>query len=244
MSSFATRTFGDGVNPYFTLTNEEFVRKLEWDNGWNKIRIGILYAIQGSGNFSITRHGLGVCASASPIDDTQGMKSNSTANWIGGTLATEYYGAATAVYNTGPPPYYSIAAKGVASRRGSTIFNAGADGGTRYHPVAGQGFRGFMFTDIYKGSPNWTTSVYFPTSIAEARTEYSMSDLLEGVHQTRLNTLTLRGSVIAVAYNSGLMAFNESTGPVDSISLYWSNAAVPLEVYGIAVYATWQDLTN
>lgn len=240
MSSFGSRTFADGsVSTYFTLANEEYIRYFSWLNGWNSIRIGISCAIQGSSGFTLTDSGLGICAGATPVDNTQGAKSGSTTHWVGGFHAGHGYGTTTVTYTSTPPAYFTIpniyvGAKGQTGDTGSggvssTIWNA-----------AGNGYRGWWFVDICKDG---RVRHFGPSSTAQAQINFGMIDLLTSVDLIRMGTLNIQGTTISQKTGSGAI-FTVEPQPLNCISIYWPMASNPLEVYGISVYGSWQNENN
>lgn len=241
MSSFGTRTFADGsTSTYFTLANEEYIRKFAWGNGWNRIRIGILYAVQGGVTFSLVQNGLGVCSSSSPIDNTQGQKSTNTTQWAGCFLAGAGYGNVTLTYNAGPPPYYTYNDAGRAVKQVNSYSPAAFGGpGATYVGAAGgaASYRGWMFVDLEKFSGTYwnQTGLFLPFSLAQLQYNITMQELTYGCQQLRSQALSLRGAAMTNQTNGALNPFVEQT-PADSISIYWSATATPMEVYGIAAY--------
>ena len=188
---------------------------------------------------------MGVCAGGSPVQSTQGVKSAATANWIGGGLAGLGFGAETWTYNAGPPAYYSLLFNGAAVKRGAAYSSNGGNSGTTYYlPVAGSGNRGFFFVDIIKGA-TYSVNLFLPTSAGLGQTNYNMDDLVYGCQQCRTGLLTLRGSSMLRTSGSQInRTMDESTGALDSASLYWNNSSNFLEVYGMCVYATWKSGSN
>lgn len=234
MAVFGTRVFGDGVNTYFTLTNEEFVRDLGVQQSWKRIRIGILCAIQGSGDFVISQNGLGICASASPMESTLGQKSGSTQNWVGTMTSGGGYGLSTHTYSAGPPAYYTQAFSATRGKIGGSYYGGGGNVTPYYHAVAGSGNRSFMIVDVTKGS---TVRGYYPNSAAQAQLNWTMDDLIYMVEQRRTNLIARAGAyTVNQSASSNAVAATDVNGALDCMSIYWNSPAVPFEVYGIVVY--------
>ena len=239
MAVIDTRVYGDGTSVLMRLQNEEFIRQLSWLNGWTRLRVGILYAIQGSGTFTLQNAGVGVVSSGSPVSKTQGFKSSTTKNaMIQCWSLSAVYSPTTCTYNAGGgTPYYSIPFTGAARKQNTSWATGGGNGTTYYHPVAGT-CRGFFFADFIKNGLSMSGASYLPLNAAQAQTNWTMNDIYYGCQQARLgNPLNLRGnSITNTAGGQGVASANENLGPFDCISIYWDNAAVPLEIYGIAVY--------
>lgn len=237
MAVFDTRTFGDGVNTYFTLTNEEFVRKLGVLNSFKRIKVGILCAIQGSGNFNVTQNGLGLCTAGTPMESTQGQKSSTTKNWIGTMTSGGGYGINTHIYNAGPPAYYYQDFSATRRKINTTYSGGGGNVTPYYHAVAGSGCRSFMILDVTKSSAvSYYVRGYYPNSAAQAQVNWTMQDLVEACEQDR-TTLFLRNTyTVGQSASSNPITVSENDGPLDAMNIYWNSPSVPFEVYGIVVH--------
>jgi hypothetical protein len=231
MAVFDTRTFGDGVNTYFTLTNEEFVRKLGVENSFKRVKIGILCAIQGSGNFVVSQNGIGLCTAGNPMESTLGHKSPSTTNWIGTMTSGGGYGLSTHTYNVGPPDYYSQAFSAVRHRIGSTYTNGSGNVTTYYHAVAGSGCRSFMILDVTKSGPtSFAVRGYYPNSAAQAQINWTMQDLVEACEEKRTSLILRNTYTVNASASSTTLTATENNGRFDAFSIYWNSPAVPFEV--------------
>lgn len=237
MATIGSRSnFSDGTHNFIQLANEEIVRVLAHQNGWQRARVGILFAVQGNATFSMVTNGIGLCTGAIPVTNSQGYKSNSTVHWSGHSGAGDGFGNQTWTFNAGPPAYWSLAFSLFVRKTGSTVTNLSGFSATLFAAVAGQGNRSFMFVDFEKDTNG--ICIFMPTSAAQAQTDYNMSDLIIGCEQVQRNqALTLRGTVItppdSVVYNF------DAIGPADSFSYFWGNTAPnAVEVYGYCVQTT------
>ena len=149
------------------------------------------------------------------------------------------YTPVTCTYNAGAPAYYSIPFTGTARKVGASYRGNNNNTTAYYHPAAGSGCRGFMFADFIKAAPDINGAFYMHTTAAQAQTNWTMDDLYLGTQQARAGALNLRGtSITASAGTHNLTAVNESAGVLDTFNLFWNNAAVPFECYGMVIYAT------
>jgi len=240
MATIATRVFGDGTSTLFTLYNEEFVRSLGFTNGWTRIRIGMLCAVQASGNFTQTTEcGFGLCTGASPIENTRGFRSTNTTNWCGLAFTALVFSTTAFTYNAGPPSYVSSTALSMIARRGNSDVQSRQDAIQWFMPTAGSGNRGFVMLDFIKtaGLGSVTVTNFVPKTAATAQVNYTMADLIQAGEQIKVtNSVTMKQTAIS-QHASNPMSTDESFGQFDTLSIAWSTAAVPLEVYGIVAYA-------
>lgn len=239
MAVISTRVFGDGTYPLMELHNEEFIRQFSWLNGWERIRIGVLWAIQGSGTFTLANAGVGICSSASPIEDTEGFKSAVCKNAVIQAISLgAVYSPTSYVYNAGSgTPYYSQAFTGCARKQNASWTTGAGSGAPNYMAVAGTG-RSFFFADFIKAG-GISGKSFMPTSSAQGQFAYTMGDLYEGCQQARSGALYLRGATVAAtAGGQSVASASELPGVFDCVSVWWDNAAVPIEIYGIVVYTS------
>lgn len=238
MATIATRVFGDGTSTLFTLYNDEFVRTLGWGNGWTKIRVAVLCAIQATGNFTLTTNmGLGICTGNATIGNTLGIKSASTTNWAGIMPNNTAFGTTAATFNAGPPAYIQFGAMALAAKRGGAFASQLNNGVAWFMPTTASGNRGFMIADITKLGATGTVTVgaYAPKAAGTAQVNHNLNDLLEATEQLRdTSSITLKG-ITTTPINSNTVATDETFGIFDTASLWWNNPATPLEIYAIMV---------
>lgn len=240
MAIVGTRSgFSDGTHNYVSMgTTDELVRMFGNQNGFTRVRLGLLWAINGNATFSLVQSPFGGVTGAVPMSSTQGVKSATTTWFMGWMGAGDGFGNQTWTYNVGPPAYYSGTFSNFAQKSGASFTNlGGAVPGTFYVAVAGQGLRSWILVDLWKDTPN--LEVYLPTTPAMAQTDWNMSDLLYGVEQNRRGaTVSMRGTSIA-AYH-GVIAQPEQGSPLDSFSYSWNNTSLfPMEIYGYAAWASY-----
>lgn len=240
MAVIDTRVYGDGTSVLMRLQNEEFIRQFSWLNGWQRLRIGVLWSVQGSGTFTLNNAGVGIVSSASPFSATQGFKSSTCKNgMIQAVSLDDVYSPTSYVYNAGGGiPYYSMTFTGAARKQNASWTTGGGNGTTYYMAVAGAA-RGFFFADFWKNGLSMGGYSYLPTSTALAQTNWTMNDIYYGCQQARMDSLILRGTTITrTAGGQGVASANENLGPFDCLSIFWDNAAVPIEIYGIMAFGT------
>jgi hypothetical protein len=239
MAVISSRVYGDGTSVLMRLQNEEFIRQFSWLNGWQRLRIGVLWSVQGSGTFTLNNAGVGIASSASPFSATLGFKSSSCKNaMIQAVSLDDVYSPTSYVYNAGGGiPYYSMTFTGASRKVGATWAGGGGNGTQYFMAVAGAA-RGFFFADFWKsGLSGMGGYSYLPTSAALAQTNWTMNDIYYGCQQANMDSLILRGTTITrTAGGQGDSSALETAGVYDCLSIWWDNAAVPLEIYGIAAF--------
>ena len=237
MSTIGTRTFADGsVSNYFTLANEEYVRTLAWGNGWNHLRIGILCAVTGSASFSLTQFSLGLCSSAglSNPGQIQGVRSNATALWNGAASAGLGWGNYTLTYNAGPPAYFSAPNAIVEGKTGNSYSGGGSNGVAGFYSAVGSGYRGWCVVDV---AVTGGASLHLPSLVSQLQYNATMSDMQSCCSNQKYSSSAIIGGVFQTA--QGTAGGLSQIYPMDTLSIYWSNTANVLEVYGISVYGGW-----
>lgn len=193
------------------LQNEEFVRQMWWGTNWVHIRISLLMAMpQGVGTIFSPTLFIGACQGT-----TNTYKSSTTTEWVGMRLGQ---GVANWTYNAGPPAYFSTGNARIAINRiGNTTTTFGSViSVTEYIPI---GIRASYQVDILKTTTGYSVGSATPGSIPTV-------DVNEWAAMYAGNQ-DISGNFRTVNYATG--------GLLDSISLYWDFAPVPLEISSILV---------
>jgi hypothetical protein len=222
------RVFAEGGNTkLLTLNNSEYLRKLNIENDWNTIYIGILAATQGNGTTAnrTIRWGLGICS------DMSGVSPASTKHWVG-SYATSSQLTYTA--NSGNP-YYNF--QPMFGRKVGTSVTTANTGTIPFN---------FAISDsgLARKTPLWiaisrnSASVYGVVnsymSAGGMSVDYSIEDLTSAMEMVG-TTPTARGNSFAGSTANTLNG-SEADGMLNTISIYWGSTVFPLEIYGIAVY--------
>ena len=234
MATISQRVFVvDATKKCIRLANEEWIRPLGIGSGWNRLRIGVLVAINpdGTNNLNGCEGMIGLCSG------TNGFGSASTTNWLGLSLASQNtpYPQETFTYTAGSGnPYFSSPGTGTYKKVGSTVtYLAGSAAG--YYPTTGGAIqrRALFGVDIARGNPNYATAS-IRLLVGQVVADFSTVDLVDMLEQSSVSSVTVRGNGLACTTMTG--AFTEAAGPLNAVSIYWNKALYPLEVYSIGVY--------
>ncbi len=239
MSQFITRTFGAGNDIALQLGSEEWVRKLAISNAWNQIRIGVLVAINPLTGSPSTAPSLGsglAIGMCSGLTNPYGAAS--TTNAIGISFGLFGSGWSYAP-NSGNPVFAMNGGNYEYSRVGASTSATTLGGGyNTIVPVVGQGTvmrRDIIIVDITKGSPNYTLFLYNTASNSgppASQIDYTPTDLKQAVLQP--GTPSVQGFPMD-AHGSFLLAASESPGILDTVNVYSTLNAFPLELYEVAI---------
>lgn len=234
MRQVAEQVFAVGGNQrYLSLRKDEIVRQLTIRNDWTRIRVGLLYAIEGSQTIYDADFQIGVCNYGTNGD---GLLSWNCPNWVGGGFC-DYDGSTNLTYTAGTnasfntPSYSTYRVGGSRSWFGGNVTPL-------YHPAIGGGAtprRGLAILQVTKGSPNYVCAMWGTFGSSQVNSDWNYNQLLEATQQ--INSPPLVGSTSLTAWAaSGTGAFSETPGVLDSVSVAWKNMTYALEIYGLAVY--------
>jgi hypothetical protein len=231
MSTIGSRIFAEGEDKYMTLAGEEYVRPLAIGNNWNTIQFGCLYSFgtDGTNNLTSAMFTMGLCSGVN-----RGWGSL-VSNWIGASLTTSFGVPVTWNYFAGPPPYFQLPAgasvgvsvNGVPAQYGSA--------GSAWNLVTNTGSpqrKQMMAVRIVKGSPAFTVNLIRPPGGASA-INYSFTEFIYFMENT---TMTWSWNSQTWINFGGSGTFNETAGPVDTVSIYWNKQTVPVEIHAVAAY--------
>ena len=225
MSVIGQRTFSTGVDQFFNLSNEEFVRPMRMGSNWNAVKIGIMGGIdaQFGGNITAAFGAFGVCSSGASFG-------TASSNFIGSSMVTNTLDGATMTYvaNSGSPYYVNNTSAYAIKKIGTTLTPSASSFATLgWWPVTPWlARRGIWYLYITKGSPTWTVQTNHYAGIVD----WTFPQFLDGLEQT--GTTNIQGTAFGGLSQS--LTFNESLGAMDTVNFFW-NRMYPFEVYAIGV---------
>jgi hypothetical protein len=191
---------------------------------WTKIRIGMRVAINGSSTASILTNNLphllvGVC------QGSNGFLTQNTTDYIGGAT---WWNTAFTFVQASPTSYYtSTSLTNPVKKIGSTVTQVGGGAATAYFTNAVTVSRSQLFVDILKGSPNYTITMWAPTSAGAVQTDISSSTFLANIENEAAPGTTSALGAVTAAY-SGASLF-------DTVSVSWLRSTPTIEISDIAI---------
>lgn len=230
-SIIVTETISSVVDQRIGLQNSFFARP-HGISSWNTLRIGIRLQMENTGaNLSGNPHiffGL-CCGTSAPMGSA--IPTHAVGWWT--NPATWVYTAASGSNLT----YYAgnttnscagiVTVKGVTTASGVSAvavqFNFPAD------PTAAT--RRMVFTDIFKGSPNYTFRVFIPNAAVAAPDVLNTDFLAQLVKTTPSFTNHTYGA------SSGAVAVNEAVnGTLDCVNIWWNRSVPKIHICDLALY--------
>jgi len=245
MPVITARNFATGTQQFLSMGPEDYLRTLSIGTGWNRIRIGILYALSTVSenawpirNCSLC---LGVC---NGIQSTPAVIS--PAHAFGWGLPT--YPAAVAANNwaynagTGGNSYFSQTAWSFFRYAAGVVTGAAVGALTVTTPSnttlgGASARRGILILDINKSAliVGNITQGAMCTAVAHMTLDMASADLYAALASPA--GATIQGTAMSTLALGNSLAFSETTnGPLDTVFLFWSHFTVPLQLYEIAVY--------
>jgi len=219
------------TDTYLRLSNEEFTRQIDltgFGNSWNTLRISVHCAMSdGAATVSNIQFFIGLCSgTAFPFGSNQCL--HACGYIFGGATSTWTYNAGTgSYYATGG--HYGVRRVGVTE----LTDNAGVAG----HNIVTNG-----------GSPQ-RRSIISALIQRLSATEVRMSGVTVGIGGMP-SDVWYEHFLYGADQNSGMNVLNTlpvvntqtlapgagwETNPLDTLDIYWSSAALPLEIYAIAL---------
>lgn len=209
------------------LDNKQYLRRPNFGSNWNDIQIGIMAAVEPNGTSALPWPGqfaVGMCSG------TSGFASETTTNFVGALFGgLNSFDTGTYVDNSGNP-YYIIATTNyvhAAKRVVSTITSTNLTGNTDPRLATNTGTvqrRSPFIVRIQKGSPNYTISGFWLSSISTSITLDSLKTAVNLQSPTTIGGLTL-------ATGSAELAVSEAAGVFDTVNIYWGSIPYFLELY-------------
>jgi hypothetical protein len=213
------------------IANGEMGRVMSWGNSWNTLRITLLLRVNSNAANFDTEWAIGLCSGT-----THMFSSASCVTFLG------IYGPATSTFTLGAGTncdYYEHEASHCATKVGATVTdygaNAGATGRRWMAEEHGQNLVHVLYT---RG--NWATPVAGSVSIdyntpgggwEQYRGTKGWNNVRMAVR--RWNMPTLYGDTSEG--NAGC-PLDDTTGVLDTFSIYWPDATHPLQVAAVDIY--------
>jgi hypothetical protein len=234
MRQVGERVFAVGGNQkYISMQNDELVRQLGISNDWNRLRIGVLFAIEASQTIYDADFVIGACNYGQNGD---GIYSWSCPNWCGVGF-TDYDGSTNLAYTGGAAPYFT-GYQYSTYRVGNTRAWWGGNVSPTYMPasVGTPQRRGIWIIQVTKGSPNFSVDAWGVNSASLVAQDWTYENLIEATAQNNNPPFVGTTALVRWAAPTASGAISESNGIMDSVSVAWKNMTYALEIYGVAVY--------
>lgn len=228
------RTFASGPQTYLALKSDEYIRQLSIKNNWTKIRIGVLLAIDGTGDINWSDWGFGICSYP------YGMLSWTCPIWYGFT-PTVIANNTTLSYVAGTAPYYNCPGNISRYREGQTDSAVTSSGASAYIATntGTPQRRSLLVLEATKSAGNLAINMWGTLATAQAQVDFTYANMLEAISGTPGALPTIAGATPLANWSPGsqTLAVTEAvTGPWDAVSVFWNKADYALEIYGVAVY--------
>lgn len=229
-------------NTRLQLGREEFMRPLPMGTNWQSLRVGIRFCANDTARqsmLSATLQGLGVGIAIGVCQGTTTRYLDDTiTDWIGGGYTGTASGGAGyftgyGAYTAGTPGYWSMngSRPSAVRKTGASLtfgsdtsvqwFLTGSGGGGAYN---GQFLSG-LYVDIAKGSPNYTVTVYYAGSAANAQVNITNAVFLANMETTAAPSNT-SSTAKTIAYSGA--------GLFDALSIVSNRSWPHIEIDGIA----------
>ena len=219
MSSFIrNRTIASILDGRIVLSNSDPARLFSIGTTWQTIRVALRMAMTDSGAslVSLPRFAVGVCSGTA-----NRFGAASTTNWVGSITNVASWTRSTS------PIRYAIGAFSVAKKVGATLTAGGTIGTANFQAEAPTGGRFLWFTDITKGSPNYSIRCFIRTSSLDL--DVTKDELLT---QAPLATPSLTGH----AYSSAVtIAASEAAGSFDAVNIAWDRSVPEIEICDLVI---------
>lgn len=229
------------LNTRLQMGHEEFVRPMPMGTNWQTLRIGIRFCVndttrQALGSLTSQAQGfalaLGVCqGSTSYFADT-------TTDWIGGGYVGNTGGAGyfngQGNFTVGTPNYWTMSlGRPNGLRKTGTTLTFGTESSVNWY-LTGSGFGGayagqFMsglYIDIIKGTPNYSVTVSYCNSVANAQVNITNAAFLANMETTASPSNTTSAAK-TVAYSGA--------GLFDTVSVVNNRSWPHIEIDALAV---------
>lgn len=223
--SIVSRTHVDGRTEQRLNMNtlDQYGRRMPWGDKWNRLKIVVLWRINGVANITNVDGYVGVCSGTANMS-----MSATTDNFIGVRWSN---GASTLTYSAGTvSPYYNLSTSyRFYSRRGttSTFIAAGGSGG---HISAGEGhLTAFVYEisrPIFATDGTSVTYAHKEVSAISSTVEFSRSkdcvlQLLNDVATATTSASQADNAILGGTLGSTSGAFDQSTGILDTLNVSW-----------------------
>ena len=229
MASIVENIIGDKA---LSLAGEEFVRKLSFGNNWNKIRIGVIWRINGAATMTACRFHLGL-----NNGDTNTFASSTCSGnlaifpgwYAGGVPPTFTYDGANSRYQT------TIYSWSYSYKVGNSITSAVWPGtnATQYFAASTSSGPRMNFVDILRTSATSYTLNWWYNNITNFNFGVARPfDLLKGMELEAGDGWA--ANFVTAPSAGNITSLPASLASLDTLSIYW-NQLLPLEISALAV---------
>jgi len=226
MASIVETISGDRA---LQLGNEEFVRKMEIGNNWNKLRLGMRVLVNGTGNIVAPRLQMGVCSG-----DTNTFASTTCTGYAGASLnprsaGNMTYSAGVYTYGQAAIVNCALSVKKLVNTVTEVAFGTLDDG---FLPSATLGTVALYFVDIVRFSASSYTVNWSRCSLAQAQIATTFYTLLRAGEDENLST------TFSTTYTIKTVTGITVTGlpsVMDTLSIYWNKSTPTVEISDISV---------
>lgn len=218
MARIITRISASIQDTVVDLDNEQLGRPIDIGSNWNRIRIGMRWAISGSGQVSTPRWYVGMSAG------TGSMIAASSSIFLG--LEWENAGSGVSLNDYGTY-YANLGGAGwkLVTKINSVESNNGQNAlGTCYVGTVPYR-RSYAILEITKGTPNYTVGMVMPK--AAGFTDTSLNQLTASIMSPSLVGAPGLSNGI---FHSQSIAYSDSSGSLDTINVYWGTNSHALEI--------------
>jgi hypothetical protein len=217
------------------LNNGSYGRRMPWGDKWNRIKVVLMLRIDNAANFANTNGYIGVCSGTAAMVDSAVCANFVGTRWGDGT-GTSTFTAGTKISFFDTPTFRAV------SRRVNTTTDRGGLGSG--HTIsADAGYISMVIQEISRPVfANDAASVNY--SVGEAETNQTTVQFSKTKNiASRIafgditSTLAASGSDSVMGANGVTavpFAFDQSTGALDTINLYWPQA-FNLEIAALCV---------
>lgn len=221
LSGYAART-----ENRLSISNGVYARTFAWGSEWKRIKIGVLWRLNTNATQSLTNLYFGICCktNSTPFDTV-------CTNYIGtGNAGTAF----SAGFNTGNDYNYFLINPLTTVVRTNATDTGIAGGSLATFMASGQTNHNYFMMDIERPNLNsagtYTMRLFSSPNTQEGREcDWSYRALYRLMNDTSLaafNTTTA----------SGTISWQQSFGPLDTLTLWHSHVAAPLEISAFLVF--------
>lgn len=228
----------EGNKQYFTLQNEEYIRRLAIPyTSWNQLAIGVLCSVEATGNFTGGLHvGLGFYDGNGPGVGFKNYASSKRLLGGGlGFLVSKPYGSSYDVWTYGTTVSGSNAYASLIWY-GSILSGSVTPGGniTQYYINTFDSKSMVCGVTFIKSSPNITAyALASPNFLGKIDNHIHTDSTLQSGIMTYLNWAPYIDNYSQYSTN-GVQITNLDGAPLDTVHIFWTGS-VPLRVYQIMV---------
>jgi hypothetical protein len=244
------RVYASVPSPVLQLGAANLLRPLAIGANWARIRVGMLFAINNPALTTITNVPIymGLC---SGMENPVGY--GLTRSFLGACLTGTANGTCTLTYSASTNQYYTGAPPTACRKYEQTWVTSSTGTGGVFAvrapdtnlPVASfaRQRRTPVYVDITRGDSGaglvTTISLYGPIA-ATAGVDYAPAQFLDGLLQQ--GTPVVSGQTLTVLLSNSALYATEMFGPLDTLCIYHSRSAFPLEIHAFAAAVKYPSL--